>query len=61
MASTWKDAIKAESHVISLYLPVGTDEITQSLGKVFGPSLSVHKNAANSTNDCSHSGVNIGI
>jgi len=61
LARTWKEAIEAESHVLSLYLSVGTDKTTQSLGKVFGPSLSVQKNAANSANDCSHSGVNIGV
>ena len=61
LASTWKEAIEAESHVPSLYLPVRTDKTTQSLGKVFGPSLSVDKKAANSTNDCSHNGINIGV
>jgi len=61
LARTWKEAIEAESRVLSLYLPVGTDKTTRSFGEVFGPSLSVHKNAANSTNDCSHSGVNIGV
>ena len=61
LARTWKETIEAESHVLSLYLPVGTDKTTQSLGKVFGQSLRVQKYAANSTNDCSHSGVNTGI
>jgi len=61
LARTWKEAIEAESHVLSLYLPAGTGKTTQSLGKVFGPSLSLQKNAANSTNDCSRSGVNIGV
>jgi hypothetical protein len=60
-ARTWKEAIEAESHVLSLYLPVGTDKTTRSFGEVFGPSLSVHKNVANITNDCSHGGVNIGV
>jgi hypothetical protein len=59
LARTWKEAIEAESHVLSMYLPIETDKTTHSFGKVFCPSLSVHKDTANSTNDCSHSGVNI--
>ena len=54
LARTWKGAIDAEFHVISLYLPVRTEKATQSLGKLIVPSVIVQKNAANNTNDCSH-------
>jgi hypothetical protein len=61
LGGTWKETILGEPHVLYLYLPVGTDETTQSLSRVFGPPLSVHKNAANSAIDSPQRRVYIGV